>query len=296
MDAVNALTQLREQLPYMSHTERRIAETILEDPDAATSMDITALAGLTGTSPTSVTRMCGKAGFSGYRSLRIAIASAVSWEKARLDVFELDSGDTDFDENPRSAVSQTALFEMNAIHETVANLDMDVLASVAASICRASRVDIFGFGSSNLSGQDLQQKLLRLGYHAFCQPDVHMALTSAAFDDERTVVIGISNSGRTEETIECLDIAHRQGAMTVAITGDGKSPMIQKADVVLRTHAREKKFRSGAMAGRIAQLAVIDALFAFVAQENVHSSMRNLLRTRESVESHKIGDTGRPLA
>lgn len=32
--------------------------------------------------------------------------------------------------------------------------------------CRASRVDIFGFGSSNLSGQDLQQKLKNwIGYN-----------------------------------------------------------------------------------------------------------------------------------
>ena len=53
----------------------------------------------------------------------------------------------------------------------------------------------------------------------------------------RLAVIGISQSGRTLETVKVLEEAHRQGALTVAVTNDPRSPLTRAADLVLECRA-----------------------------------------------------------
>jgi DNA-binding MurR/RpiR family transcriptional regulator len=56
---------------------------------------------------------------------------------------------------------------------------------------------------------------------------------------------------------------------------------------VLTTAARETTFRSGAMASRIAQLAVIDCLFVGGAQRSYERTVDRLIRTHRAVQSRR---------
>jgi DNA-binding MurR/RpiR family transcriptional regulator len=66
------------------------------------------------------------------------------------------------------------------------------------------------------------------------------------------------------------------------------SPLTGCADLVLTTTAREMTFRSGAMASRIAQLAVIDCLFVGVTQRSYDRTMTALNRTYRPVRPRRI--------
>ena len=55
--------------------------------------------------------------------------------------------------------------------------------------------------------------------------------------DERTLVIGISQSGETRDTIEALKLAREKGARTVAITNMMGSQITREVDSVLYTRA-----------------------------------------------------------
>lgn len=63
-----------------------------------------------------------------------------------------------------------------------------------------------------------------------------------------------------------LQAARDTGATTIGITGAGTSPLARASDHLLLTHARESRFRAGAMVSRIAQLALVDCLFIGAAQ------------------------------
>lgn len=54
---------------------------------------------------------------------------------------------------------------------------------------------------------------------------------------DRTVVIGVSQSGQGEDVVEYVREARRQGAPTVAIVNDQNSPLAETADVVLACDA-----------------------------------------------------------
>ncbi|BCY25154.1 HTH-type transcriptional regulator [Cutibacterium modestum 30N] len=114
-----------------------------------------------------------------------------------------------------------------------------------------------------------------------------MQLVHAALCTHACVALGISFSGNTQEVVEALTVAREHGATTVAMTGLLDSPVGRLADHVLVTSARETQVRAGAMSSRMSQLAVVDFLFARVAQLCMDDLETLLTSTRTAVSTHR---------
>jgi DNA-binding MurR/RpiR family transcriptional regulator len=286
--ALDVLSNVRQALPRLSSSEARVAEAIIADPTVVVDLTITDLAHLCGTSLSTVARFCQTLGYTGYREFRMKVATSISREAAERDRFGLADSDINPDDSASEVVAKIAFHEVLAIEQTAQGLDVAVLDRVVGAIAGAGHVDLYGFGASGLTAQDLQQKLARIGISAFCSVDVHLALVSAALRKPGDVAIGISHSGLTTETIHALTVAGEAGAMTVAITNSPESPIADAADSVLTTQARESTYRIGAMSSRIAQLALVDFLFVRVAQRRHQEVAEPLRRTFEVTASHKV--------
>jgi DNA-binding MurR/RpiR family transcriptional regulator len=286
--ALDVLSNVRQALPRLSSSEARVAEAIIADPTVVVDLTITDLAHLCGTSLSTVARFCQTLGYTGYREFRMEVATSISREAAERDRFGLADSDINPDDSASEVVAKIAFHEVLAIEQTAQGLDVAVLDRVVGAIAGAGHVDLYGFGASGLTAQDLQQKLARIGISAFCSVDVHLALVSAALRKPGDVAIGISHSGLTTETIHALTVAGEAGAMTVAITNSPESPIADAADSVLTTQARESTYRMGAMSSRIAQLALVDFLFVRVAQRRHQEVAEPLRRTFEVTASHKV--------
>ena len=286
--ARDVLSTVRQSLPRLSSSEARVAEAIIADPTIVVDLTITDLAQLCGTSLSTVARFCQTLGYTGYREFRMEVASALSREAAERDRFGLADADISPDDSAADVVAKIAFHEVLAIEQTAQGLDVEVFDRVVDAIAGATHVDLYGFGASGLTAQDLQQKLARIGISAFCSVDVHLALVSAALRRPGDVAIGISHSGLTSETIHALGVAREAGATTVAITNSPESPITEVADAVLTTQARESLYRMGAMSSRIAQLALVDFLFVRVAQRRHEDVAAPLRRTFEVTASHKV--------
>lgn len=286
--ALDVLSNVRQALPRLSSSEARVAEAIVADPTVVVDLTITDLAHLCGTSLSTVARFCQTLGYTGYREFRMEVARSISREAAERDRFGLADSDINPDDSAAEVVAKIAFHEVLAIEQTAQGLDVDVLDRVVDAIAGAGHVDLYGFGASGLTAQDLQQKLSRIGISAFCSVDVHLALVSAALRKPGDVAIGISHSGLTSETIHALTVAGEAGATTVAVTNSPESPIADAADSVLTTQARESTYRMGAMSSRIAQLALVDFLFVRVAQRRHEEVAEPLRRTFEVTASHKV--------
>ena len=279
---------LRQKLPSLSNSERRIADTVLANPAVVVDCTINELAALCDTSQASVARFCRAVGFAGYKAFRIEIAAASSREQATRDHFRVADADIGPEDSALDVVTKVAYQEARAIEETARQLDLSALDTVVAAIRDAPRIDIFGAGSSGLTAQDLHQKLHRIGLTSYCWVDTHLALTSVAVGRPGCVAIGISHSGRTRESHQVLEVARASGATTVAVTNFPDSPIATVADLVLTTSARESRFRSGAMASRIAQMALVDFLVVRLLQGSLDTANESLRRTYDAVQSNRI--------
>lgn len=285
----DGLVRIRQALPSLRPAEARIAEAVLADPAAVVGKTITELAALVGTSQATVVRFCRAVGYAGYPEFRIDLAQATSRRAVEQERANVAHGEIDPDDTLHDVVTKIAFHEARTIEETARMLDLDALEQVTAAVAQATRIDLFGVGSSGLTAQDLAQKLQRIGLLCFASPDPHVQLQSAALLAEGAVAVGVSHSGLTVETNDALRIARSRGATTVAVTNFPESPLVEHADLVLTTTARETQFRSGALSSRIAQLALVDFLFVRVAQRLYDRTTANLRATYEAVQPHRLG-------
>jgi DNA-binding MurR/RpiR family transcriptional regulator len=279
------LVRIRGALPGLQPAEQRVAATVLDDPAAAASLSIQALAAQANTSTATVLRFCRAVGADGYPQLRLALAGAAAAEAA-LDP-ESPAGDIDAADSLDEVIAKIVHNEARALAETGAQLDRDALRAAVDAIAGARRIDVIGIGASGLVAMDLHQKLHRIGLVAFGWTDAHAALTAAALLGPSDVVVGISHSGTTVDVLEPLALAADRGATTVGLTNFGGSPLAVAAGIVLTTAARELPLRSAATASRIAQLAVVDCLFVGVAQRSYDAAGRLLRGTYDAVQGRR---------
>lgn len=279
----SVVQRIRELLPGLAPAERRVAQAIVDSPRLVMSTSITDLAGLGATSETTVVRFCRRAGFRGYPDLRLAIATELGGDLARTGGTLAPGTDIDRDDTLEQLVRKVAFADVRAIQETVDRLDLTALERVIDVMDSARRISLFGLGASAFAAQDFQHKLLRIDRMALAIPDSHLALGSAALLTAADVAVGLSHSGQTAEVVECLAVARRHGAATIAIVNAAPSLLTEQADLVLTTRVRESKFRSGAMASRLAQLAVIDCVFLGIAQRSYDDAVAALTTTYDTV-------------
>lgn len=282
-DSRTVLVRMRAALPTLRPSERRVAQTFLDNPAEAANRSIAEMARSCGTSTTSVVRFYQRIGYAHYKDLRMDLTRETMREKLQTQNLPTVSGDINRDDTVDDIISKVALNETLSIADTANILDREALATAVELVGKARRIDSFGVGASSFVGLDLQQKLSRIGRTALTWPDSHAAWVAAATLDEACVAIAISHSGGTTATIDFLSEATRAKAATIAITNHDNSPLVEVADVVLLTAARETRFRSGALGSRIAQLMVVDCLFTGVAQASYSRSMSALRRTYDAV-------------
>ncbi|MBV2354178.1 MurR/RpiR family transcriptional regulator [Streptomyces sp. J2-1] len=284
----DALARIRAALPALPPSERRVAETVLTDPAQAAELSISALAERATTSVATVMRFCRTTKFENYPRLRLALAAAAAREDARASGERPAPGTDISATDPLDEIVRKIVYnEVRALEDSGAALDITALGHAVDAVAAARRIDIFGVGASAFVGQDLHQKLHRIGRTAFIWTDRHAALTAAALLGPADVALAISHSGETEDTIEPLQAAAERGATTIALTNVPTSTLATQADLTLTTRARETPFRSGATVSRIAQLALIDCLFVGVAQRSYDETTAALQKTYQAVQQRR---------
>ncbi|MBI0378175.1 MurR/RpiR family transcriptional regulator [Streptomyces albiflaviniger] len=281
------LARIRAALPSLAPAERRVADIALADPAQASELSISALGKRADTSVATVTRFCRAVGIPNYPQLRLALAAAAAREHALGGERPVPGTDISATDTLGDIVGKIIYNEVRALEDTGAGLDIEALGRAVTAVAQARRIDIFGVGASAFVGQDLHQKLHRIGHMAFVWTDRHAALTATALLGPGDVALAISHSGETEDTVEPLRAAAERGATTIALTNVPRSTLAQNAEVVLTTCARETPFRSGATVSRIAQLALIDCLFVGVAQRSFDATTTALEETYGAVQRRR---------
>lgn len=277
------------RLDTLSAAERLVAEAILANPEEAAEKSIGQLAIAAGSSEATVTRFCRSIGVRGYSNLRLQLAVAA--ERRRGD--EADSGmallgEIDQADGVRDVLRKIAAANTRAIDVTLAQLDETALLRVVERIASARRIVTFGVAASATAAGDAAAKLALSNCAAMVMHDVHGALMTTSLFDEKDVVLVFSHSGRAQEVVDVLNAARLRGVFTVAVTADNGSPAAKAAEIVLETAAREPRFRSGGIAARTAQLAVVDAIFVLLAHRHFDEAIDAGDRMHDIVAGHVI--------
>ena len=280
------LAKMRELLPSLPITERKIALVVLDSPAQAIKMQIDELASLSGVSAASVVRLSKRLGYSGNKELCRSISVDLALQRSDISYADV------YPNSDLETIVRTACHtDMKAIENTLAMTDYDQFAKAVDAIVAAPRVDFYGMGSSGIVAQDGCMKFMRLNKLSTAISDPHNQCISASTLRPGDVAVLISYSGTTYDTLDAMKLAKRAGATTVSLTKFGPNLLSDMADIPLWVDNSESVFRVGAMGSRIGHLVLIDMLFAAVysrlfdeVQKHLDDSQHILNRKRLRIE------------
>jgi DNA-binding MurR/RpiR family transcriptional regulator len=258
------LVYIKATLPSLNPTERLIADYVLEDPERVLSSSIAEMRDGSGASVGSIVGFCRGLGLKGFAEFKIALAR----ELAQSGFSGFTSGSEARAEQNGSLFENVFQFHAQSLIETFQINGQETLRRAAITLGRGRRIELFSIGISYSVAYLTACKLQLIGLPASSLFDWHMQLIAARQLRKGDVAVGISCSGSTRETVRCLEIARAQGAKTICLTNSMKSPITAHSDIALFATPSEIKYFQAPLASRITQLAIVDALFVFLAQKH----------------------------
>ncbi len=269
----NIASLIRSFHPSLTKSEQKVADTVLKDLESVLYYSVTDLADHAEVGETTALRFCRKIGFKGYQEFKLAIAKTVSSHHYHADK----------DTKPQGMSESIAQYTKEAIDETFQMINKKVLEKCLHEINKAKRLYFFGVGTSGLTALDAKSRLIRMGVQSDALIDPHMQAMVAATLGKEDVVIGISVSGSTKDTLDSLAIAKKNKATIIAITYYARSPITNLADYVLLSGGKESPLEGGSLSAKICQLYVIDLLCTGLALKNKGKALKMKELTAQSV-------------
>lgn len=280
--SASCLANLRSVYQSLHPAERNVADVILHHPSLVVTMAVSDLAIQAHVAESSVVRFCKSLGYRGYQELKAELARDLATPVAQIHE-EITQGD-----DPLTIARKILIADRDALQDTLLDLDGVAIANAVGAIAATERVDFYGVGSSAPLAVDAFYRFLRIGVPAGAHTDSHMMAVAASTLRPGMVAVGISHTGSTTETLQALTYARQAGATTICLTSFALSPITQVADIRLITACTETAFRSEAMASRIAQLSMVDALYAAVAIRRIDTATPALARSNQVISQKRL--------
>jgi len=241
-------SKMESYYPSLTKSEKKVADYILANFKDIMYLSVTELAELASVGETTIFRFCKKLGFKGYPEFKLLIAQdIVNFEKVNQS-------------EPSSYISSLKDNIVAKVNECYQILDGDALTDAIEMIYNSKRVFFFGIGSSGITAATAKERLMRIGFLTDVASDAHrMNMVSSVLSDRDTIV-AFSLSGATTDVLESLSIAKENGVNIVVATSYVKSPITQKADIVLQTSGKSNLIEGGSLVNSISQLFIVDLL------------------------------------
>ena len=270
----------------LTKTEKKIAKTILSNPQLLNQASLSAIAVDLDVGEATFIRFCRTLGFKGFTDFKMDLAIELATQD-KSETTLLDTDVTVEDSAQNIALKLQAVIN-NVITETINLLDFNELERVVEAFRQAKRIFLFGVGSSGITAEDAKNKFMRIGLQMDAATNNHFMYMQASLMQKGDVVMGISHSGYSQETTHALGIAHKAGATTIALTHNLRSPITKVADLVLINGHRQGQMQGDSIGTKIAQLFVLDLIYALIVQAEEEKATKTKQKTLNVILEQRI--------
>ena len=270
----------------LTKTEKKIAKTILSNPQLLNQASLSAIAVDLDVGEATFIRFCRTLGFKGFTDFKMDLAIELATQD-KSETTLLDTDVTVEDSAQNIALKLQAVIN-NVITETINLLDFNELEKVVEAFRQAKRIFLFGVGSSGITAEDAKNKFMRMGLQMDAATNNHFMYMQASLMQKGDVVMGISHSGYSQETTHALGIAHKAGATTIALTHNLRSPITRVADLVLINGHRQGQMQGDSIGTKIAQLFVLDLIYALIVQAEEEKATKTKQKTLNVILEQRI--------
>lgn len=257
MSTGNVFETISQKYYDLTASEKKTADFLMAHQEESQYMSIAELAEESGVAEATISRFCRRLGYKGYNAFKLAIANSTAFLRQEA----LSAPDADGDSLEELSQKLYAV-DSAALAQTMELMDYAAIRRAADALESAERVCCMGQGGSMLIAEEAAHLFSTASVKFFAVSDSHMQMIRAANMGERDAVLFFSYSGATRDMMETLQVARERGACIILVTRFAKSPGGALADVVLRCGANESPLQLGSVAAKVAQLMLLDVLFA----------------------------------
>ncbi|OZB04362.1 MAG: transcriptional regulator HexR [Marinobacter sp. 34-60-7] len=281
----NLLEDIQSRLDTLNKSERKVAEAILKDPTAATRYSIAALARAADVSEPTVNRFCRGFSATGFPDFKIRLAQSIATGTPYV------GQNVEADDTVAEFADKIMLSTIASLDKARQSLDPKALATVIDYLIQAKQINFFGMGGSASVALDAQHKFFRFNIPVMSYDDALMQRMVAAGSQVGDVIVLISYTGRTKETVEIAQVARENGATVIGITNPD-SPLAECCTAVLGVTAPEDTEVYMPMSSRIIHLTVIDILATGVTLKRGKDFLGHLKKIKESLKATRFPQNG----
>ncbi|ANC78695.1 MurR/RpiR family transcriptional regulator [Fictibacillus phosphorivorans] len=211
------LKEIQSVFSTLSDKEKKIADFILSNPEKASRSHIQELAEITGVSISSITRFAKKVSCRNFVEMKVRLA----------EVKESKQGE--------GVEEQLSSSYRDMLNDVEGLEDRDQFQKALTYMTSAKRIFIYGLGSSGLAAQELNYRLSRMGFVCEAITDPHLMIIRSTLLQKGDVILAFSRSGQTVDLLQSVSKGKEKGAVVVAFTAFGETPLTKLSDFILWT-------------------------------------------------------------
>ena len=262
-------------------SERRVADLIVDEPDAVIELTAQQIADRVGVGRSTVVRACQTFGYRGYPQLRVALAAERGSRTVAPSAQDGALGGI------RSAIDRIA----DDLRAVTSLIEADAVSEAVDAVVGARRLLVVASGLSAPVATDLAMRLTAVGRPAETLGDPIGQQIAARHLAAADVCIVISGSGANEASLRAASAARAAGARVIALTSFSASPLTERADLSLVLASggsfRDELEHTSRIAHAVFAEAFVDAVAAARADDSALARSRVL-----EILSDNLGDAG----
>ena len=229
----DVIAELRHRYDELTHSQKRIAEAIVEDPEFIAFATVDKVAAKLGVSPSTVVRFAYRIGLDGYPDLQERVRTLVRSQIRRSTAISGDEASV-ADHLADSVFARSLVHDLANLRRTIGGLNLKDLDRAVAALDRAERLFVVGSLGSYAAAHFAAVALDRLRGSTFAlDGNDYENATRLADLSERDALVIFTFAPYAKSALRLVRLAKRRKTALIAITDTSISPVGQQVDIVL---------------------------------------------------------------
>lgn len=247
------LDSIKTQIDLLSKSEKKVALTILDNPQLALAENITALAKNAQVSEPTVVRFCRAIGYEGWHDFKLKLAQSLAVALPGANEMLAQ------DDIAADLVNKICSRSINTLLDLRNHLSADAIQRALDVLLKANKIEFYGQGTSGIVAADAQHKFFRSGVPTVAYSDPHIHSIAASLLQPGDCVVAISQRGGNAALLRSVQLAKKGGA-DIIVLGPSGTPLAELATVLVPIDLSFNIDPYTPISARLAHLVVIDIL------------------------------------
>lgn len=270
-----------------SDAQQAVIDYICKEDVNIANMTIQEIAKACYTSNATLIRLAHKLGYSGWDSFKENLLEEQKYLSSHFPDIDANIPFSRQD-SIASILNKVAQLKAAAIEDTAELISPAHIRKAADLIDQAGMVIILGSHNTLMLGDSFALKLGRIGKRAQCYSSDSELRYNHELESPDVVVVAISYSGETVDTLRNVNTAYLASTPIIAITSIGDSTLSDLANVVLPICTREKMYSKISWYTTESAIDyVLDVLYSVLFWKHYDQNLNLRIQTARTIESHR---------